>query len=448
MITGNDELSLKIIKELDSGKTISEIVDLYSITKDQGKKLSRFNTMLKQVNNLPDTLQQKFKLLGLKTLVLSPLFKNNDLEGLQDILQSVDISIKRDTLAKMLLALDEKRKHIKEAQEEISYKMRNLERKEAEIHNKIQELHETEIRINEIFAFLEKASPEAKEFLQEHLGVKSDKIVLAKRLYYTWQQELKREDIIEYDWMSYSWEVKDIDKLIAATEKKLLNKRSRKCMRFDPDKDPWNSSAEYKKVSGAQVNLVKLYRDNKRDLKNLSKERSALKKSIDEIKSKSAMSYMESAILSNQISAKDIETHAMLQDQGMKWLFDQGYVTTSELSHKSYRFDVIGFDNTGSITIIEAKASKEDFQRDTKWHNYLKYCNKFYFIFHEYELYYIKHELLAQIQERGAGILIVKKNKRIELLHNCHFEQDVVEDKEMIIFNTSRSCSKKVLYGY
>lgn len=304
--------------------------------------------------------------LGLKALVLAPLFKSNDMEGLQDILQSVDNNIKRDTLAKMILALNEKRKHIEEAKEQIHYHMRGLESKEKEINDIIQNLHKVESQLGEIFNFLKDARQESKDFLMEHLGVKEGNIVLAKRLYYTWQQELKRNNIIEYDCYSYSWLVKDIDKLIEATEKKFSNKRSRQCMYFDIKNDPWSSSAEYKKVTGVDANLKKLFKDNQNEIKVLNKERKKLLKSIKEVKSKSAMTYMEAAILSNELSSKDIETHALLQDQGMKWLFEQGYVCATELSINTYRFDVIGYNKENNITIIEAKASREDFQRDNK----------------------------------------------------------------------------------
>ena len=448
MITGNDDISLKVIEELALGKSISEVSLEYKISIDQAKKLSRLNYMKQQVKEIPTLLQDKFTGLGLKALVLAPLFKSNDMEGLQDILQSIERNIKRDTLAKMLLALDEKRKHIDEAKEKIHHHMRGLESKENEINDMIQNLHIVEAQLDEIFIFLKDVSPEAKDFLMEHLGIKEGNVVLAKRLYYTWQQELKRNNIIEYDCYSYSWPIKDIDKLIAATKKKLTNKRSRECMYFDTKKDPWNSSAEYQKVTGVDANLKKLFKDNQNEIKILNKERKKLLKSIKEVKSKSAMSYMEAAILSNELSSKDIETHALLQDQGMKWLFEQGYVCATELSISTYRFDVIGYSKENNITIIEAKASREDFQRDNKWYNYMNYCNNFYFIFHEYEWCDVKWEAMEQAKNKGTGILIVKDNKRVEMIQECLYRSEPLVDVEVLKFNTARVCSKKIIYGY
>lgn len=218
-------------------------------------------------------------------------------------------------------------------------------------------------------------------------------------------------------------------------------------MYFDPEKDPWNSTAEYKKVSSVQVSLKKLHKDNKKQLKDLEKERKVILKSIDEVKSKSAMSYMESAILANELSSKDIETHALLQDQGMRWLYNQGYVCTTEIGYSQYRFDVIGYDKDDTVTIIGAKASREDFQGDTKWQNYLKYCNKFYFIFHEHELATIKRYIIEEVTKVGAGILIVRDSKRVEVFSECNL-MDECQDKEDIKFNIARACSKKIIFGY
>ena len=41
MITGNDDISLKVMDELALGKTISQVSSAYKISIDQAKKLSR-----------------------------------------------------------------------------------------------------------------------------------------------------------------------------------------------------------------------------------------------------------------------------------------------------------------------------------------------------------------------------------------------------------------------
>lgn len=43
------------------------------------------------------------------------------------------------------------------------------------------------------------------------------------------------------------------------------------------------------------------------------------------------------------------------------------------------RADVIAIDRTGAITIIEIKSSRVDFVSDSKWTEYLPFCDRFYF---------------------------------------------------------------------
>ncbi|MDX1738492.1 MAG: MmcB family DNA repair protein [Alphaproteobacteria bacterium] len=43
------------------------------------------------------------------------------------------------------------------------------------------------------------------------------------------------------------------------------------------------------------------------------------------------------------------------------------------------RVDIAGLDKKGNIVFVEVKSSKEDFDVDSKWEEYLPYCDKFYF---------------------------------------------------------------------
>lgn len=43
------------------------------------------------------------------------------------------------------------------------------------------------------------------------------------------------------------------------------------------------------------------------------------------------------------------------------------------------RADVAGLDRSGKVTIAEVKSCRADFDADTKWHDYLDYCDSFFF---------------------------------------------------------------------
>ncbi|WP_420548953.1 MmcB family DNA repair protein [Curvivirga sp.] len=57
-----------------------------------------------------------------------------------------------------------------------------------------------------------------------------------------------------------------------------------------------------------------------------------------------------------------------------------GFHTITELSLKNgRRVDLIGLNDKGKIIIVEVKSSREDFQVDEKWEEYLPFCDQFYF---------------------------------------------------------------------
>ncbi|MEM8917160.1 MAG: MmcB family DNA repair protein [Pseudomonadota bacterium] len=43
------------------------------------------------------------------------------------------------------------------------------------------------------------------------------------------------------------------------------------------------------------------------------------------------------------------------------------------------RADILAFDKTGRITIVEVKSGQPDFAADGKWREYLEFCDRFYF---------------------------------------------------------------------
>ena len=55
------------------------------------------------------------------------------------------------------------------------------------------------------------------------------------------------------------------------------------------------------------------------------------------------------------------------------------FVTVEELvPARGLRVDVMGLGPKGEVWIIECKSSRADFQADRKWHNYLQFCDRFF----------------------------------------------------------------------
>lgn len=89
------------------------------------------------------------------------------------------------------------------------------------------------------------------------------------------------------------------------------------------------------------------------------------------------------------------------------------------------RADVIGNKISGEIVIIEVKSSVADFRSDSKWHEYLKYADRFYLAFTKDVARKIRvyTELMSRIPKRvGVMVLepygymrIIKKAQRVEV---------------------------------
>jgi hypothetical protein len=61
-------------------------------------------------------------------------------------------------------------------------------------------------------------------------------------------------------------------------------------------------------------------------------------------------------------------------------LTDADHAVVAELPlGNGRRADMAAIDRTGAITLVEVKSGRADFLSDRKWHEYLAYCDRFYF---------------------------------------------------------------------
>jgi hypothetical protein len=59
---------------------------------------------------------------------------------------------------------------------------------------------------------------------------------------------------------------------------------------------------------------------------------------------------------------------------------DMGFAAITEFPlTNGRRVDVIALDGAGATAIVEIKSSVMDFRTDHKWHEYLDFCDRFYF---------------------------------------------------------------------
>ena len=77
----------------------------------------------------------------------------------------------------------------------------------------------------------------------------------------------------------------------------------------------------------------------------------------------------------------DVPETTRLLTRGVCNLFqDLGFGTLTEFKLASgRRVDVMAIDRNGEFVIVEVKSTVADFRGDRKWHEYLAFCERFYF---------------------------------------------------------------------
>ena len=173
------------------------------------------------------------------------------------------------------------------------------------------------------------------------------------------------------------------------------------------------------------------------ELKELQQKKKEIEKEIRTLRRKGPDSFIEAVELADQLSERDQKAHGELQSLSLRWLYNRGYVAVTELSVGGYRFDVVGYNEEGHICIIEVKVSPEDFRRDTKWKEYLPYCDEYYFAV---------PTLFDGVSETGAGVL-KRQHQSLEVVEECRLELKAKERKAMQ-FKISRALAKRFAFGY
>ena len=77
----------------------------------------------------------------------------------------------------------------------------------------------------------------------------------------------------------------------------------------------------------------------------------------------------------------DVPATTRMLTRGVCKLFeDLGFGTLTEFKlTNGRRVDVMAIDRNGAFVIVEVKSTVSDFRADRKWHEYLAFCDRFYF---------------------------------------------------------------------
>lgn len=460
MITGRDQLSKEILENLaDKSIKVKDIPQQYGVSLDQAKRLSRYLKVTLIANkHLSELANRKIQLLGLKVLVIADLFKNEDWEGLEEILSFVTENTTRDHLKQTILALEEKRERIREFQKEVNFKIKCLEESKKDIKENLAELKAIQSEITVLTKDFQKYDETTREFLLEHVGIyqrvckkntqKVNVILLIKRLDSLFQKKLKDMGIITYNDLKYVHEINDLDKFVSAY---LERKKKRGGIVWDLEKEDKRSlnkgyfaslSPYYK--NGVRLiggSISKKIEHTKEELKEAEKQIREIEEEIQNLRETSVKSFLEAIHVSNMLSGKEIQKHGELQYKVGKWLYSKGYVVAFEVTlSNGKRVDVAAFNDKREIIFVEVKASEKDFQSDKKWKEYLPYCDKFYF-FGDWSF------VPDCIDDKTDAGFLLKHGNTIEVYCETVIEYSI-KDRDAAIFALSRAVSRKSVYGY
>ncbi|MFC4077130.1 hypothetical protein [Salinithrix halophila] len=101
MLTGTDPNSKKALEILSKGGALKDILQL-NIEMHHAKMLIRYFEHMKNIQHLPIEMQEKFKDLGFKSLLLGHLIDQKNWDDLKLILNDIEPDIERSELYKIV----------------------------------------------------------------------------------------------------------------------------------------------------------------------------------------------------------------------------------------------------------------------------------------------------------------------------------------------------------
>lgn len=80
-------------------------------------------------------------------------------------------------------------------------------------------------------------------------------------------------------------------------------------------------------------------------------------------------------------------------------LLGLGFVSIEEfVPARGLRVDVMGLGPKGEVWVIECKSSRADFRADAKWHNYLEWCDRYFWA--------VDLEFPTDLLPEGTGLIL------------------------------------------
>lgn len=438
MLNGLDHTSLQIFKQFDDGRTLGDIATDFDVTINQVKKLKRFyNGIQKTRLSLNEDAAQQFASLGTKAVVLLPLLKDN-LDSFAEVLMVAEPEMRREDLEQLMTHAQEKKQRIAEFKQYYEEHLSKIA-KQQKIGTQLEtDLNEVRHQLKAQLKGLDKYPKAVQEKLLYYVGPYGEQFALRRRLDSGFRRALTAKGIIEL--IDYVWEIHDMD---AFAEHLASRMKHGHYIEWNEDREyhrnPYGtaSSEDYTQIRSFTEEfdaLEALQNEHMQELENLKLETKQLEKQLKEARAASLQSFQEANEAADLMSTREILRHRDMQNLALKWLYNNGYVAAPEVTLPNMRrADVIGY-NADKVIIIEVKASREDYNRDHKWSEYLPYCDAFYF----FTDFYIEETPVGQLREKGRSLEIQLEDT---MPHTCR-------DREAVTYAVGRALSRKVVLGW
>jgi hypothetical protein len=384
-INGRDEISLKVLKALEKGERVKNIPSLYPVTIDQAKILSRYRRMLIQAKGkVKEENYKVLNLLGVKIIKLSPLFKQKDWEGINDILSVSTSETKRSELGLLMEVLMDNRKKVYEAQQKNNDLREQLEIREAKLISDLNDIKNKEISIVNFSNSIKYFHRETKQFLYDHIGIYNNSFILAKKIDEQWLIELVKNQSFNHDSKERVYYVNNIEQV---AEQFTFRMRTGKSIYWKPSFEEFNnglrpsaSNNPILQTINGKVETIQVFRMKLKDrISDLKRELKEIELKLKNLKNVKPISLADE-ISNNPLSAlKNINEIKMLQTESMKWLYENEYVVLENFKLPNNHYvDVIGLNRKGKVVIIKVISNMEDITNEQEIKNVLEYCDEYY----------------------------------------------------------------------
>lgn len=431
-----------LVKMFNDGLSLPIISEKAGMSLDQIKRLKRLYTYTEAVRPLVSEKSfEAFSHLNQSVFVLKPLIDELDAEGLNEILEQVDMTTSRSELKILVESYTMKKQRIELLVKEQKYRIENIERQESRIKETVDELEKQYERLKD-FVSLPKPYPKnIQKLLIRYVTPYSDGYALRRRFDSGFQKQLKQANVITM--RDYIWHVNSVEQLAEMMTTRIknrgaiewnYNKEIRRSHLYEVSKDDEYKAIANEATSIDEVNMK--IAEYLSEIEDLKEEKQSMISEMNKIRKSNIRSWHEAAIYSNGLSEREILKHKELQNLALRWLYTNGYVACSEITlPNKRRADVIGYKD-GQVIIIEVKASREDYNQDDKWQQYLNWCDRFYFLGDIYK--YERYADTGYLEEYGNSL---KESEPDCLQHAC-------KDYNTIHGLINRTLSKRFIYGF